>query len=480
MESGESTTIGDGRYAVARRIGLGGCGAVYLAHDTVLNRWVAIKRVEIENLDSDPLREARQLASLQHPNIVTIHDFLRSEGEMFVVMEYVVGQNLNELAEPMTVKGFTGFARQSLDALAAAHAIGMVHRDIKPANIMLATSPAGDLQAKLLDFGLAKVMSEPSHQTMDHSGAITGSIHTISPEQLNRHPLDHRADLYSLGCVFYKALTLRYPFDANDVPALIAAHLQHDFTPLSELRPDLPEDLAKWVEQLFAYDQNDRPQSAAVALRNIPPYRQSALKKTPHANGKPLLTNSLAPKPASTKSKSHSLSPSEVNHSSNRPPFYRTQNFGIAMVALIAVCVTIMVLALTGHLGGSRSRPAPMAKKEKAKPTPAERTSIKFSERSEIKAMAGKSITVTGDIDRLEQDEKGRYLVFKDSDPRRDVMVFFDTAKTETSEWILKRKFAGQKVRATGTVKLDAGRLLLELTSMDHLKLHADEPMPQN
>lgn len=160
---------------------------------------------------------------------------------------------------------------------------------------------------------------------------------------------------------------------------------------------------------------------------------------------------------------------------SSRTPFHRTQNFALAMVAVIAVCVTITALALTGNLG-SGSRPAPFAKKEKPTPTPAERTAFKSTERGEIKDMAGKQITVTGEIDRLELDDKGRYLLFKDSDPRRDVMIFFDKQKTETSEWMLKRKFAGQKVRASGTVKLDGNRLLLELNSMDDLKLHADEP----
>jgi hypothetical protein len=157
-----------------------------------------------------------------------------------------------------------------------------------------------------------------------------------------------------------------------------------------------------------------------------------------------------------------------------KTPFHRTQNFVIAMVAVTAVSATIIVLALTGHLGGGGSRPTAFAKKEKAQPTPAEKTTFKSTERAEIKDMAGKKITVTGDIDRLERDDKGRYLLFKDSDPRRDVMVFFDPAKTEISEWVLKRKFAGQKVRATGMVKLDGTRLLLELISMDDLKLHAD------
>jgi len=156
-------------------------------------------------------------------------------------------------------------------------------------------------------------------------------------------------------------------------------------------------------------------------------------------------------------------------------PFHRTQNFAFAMVAIAAACLTIIVLALTGNLGGGTSRPSPFSKKEKPTPTPAEKTSFKSADRGEIKDKVGKQITVTGVIDRLERDDKSRYLVFAESDPRRDVMVFYDPAKTEISEWMLKRKFVGQKVRANGTVKLDGSRLLLEISSMDDLKLHTDE-----
>jgi serine/threonine protein kinase len=470
MDAEEPASFGDGRYAIDRRIGVGGCGAVYLCYDTVLNRWVAIKRVEPDDGISDPFREARQLASLQHQNIVMVYDFFRTDGDVFVVMEYVAGQNLNELTEPMELEFFMTFAKQCLEGLAAAHAIGMVHRDIKPANIMLAGTPSGGFQTKLLDFGLAKVMSEPSQQTMDHAGAITGSIHTISPEQLSRLPMDHRADLYSLGCVFYKALTMRFPFQGDDVPSLIAAHLQHDFPPLAELRPDLPPGLASWVEKLFAYNQDERPQSAAEALLNLDrPANKPSPTKRPDTSGKP----SFATQPPAKKTSPPPPTDSAPPTSSDKIPFYRSQNFVIAMVAVIAVCATISILALTGNFGGGGARPTPFAKKEKPTPTPAERTAFKSTERGEIKDMAGKQITVTGGIDRLEFDDKGRYLLFKDSDPR-DVMVFFDKQKTETSEWMLKRKFAGQIVKATGTVKLDGNRLLLELNSMDDLKLHAD------
>jgi serine/threonine protein kinase len=463
--------IGDGPYAVDRRIGVGGCGAVYLAYDTVLNRWVAIKRVATDDSVADPFREARQLASLQHQNIVTVYDFFRSEGQTFVVMEYIPGQNINELTEPMALDFFTTFARQCLEALAAAHAIGLVHRDIKPANIMLAGTPSGGFQAKLLDFGLAKVMTEPSEQSMDHSGAITGSIHMISPEQLSRQPMDHRSDLYSLGCVFYKALTLRFPFNGEDVTSLIAAHLQHDFTPLAELRPDLPAELVAWVENLFAFNQEDRPQSASLALQNL----DRPANKPANSTGKPSLANPLTSSPAPKKTNPNPPAPAEESHSTKPTPFHRSQNFVIAMAAVIAVCATLTILALTGNFGGGTSRPNPFAKKEKPTPTPAEKTSFQSTDRGEIKDKAGKQITVTGVIDRLERDDKSRYLVFTESDPSRDVMVFYDPAKTEISEWMLKRKFVGQKVRANGTVKLDGSRLLLEIFSMDDLKLHVDE-----
>lgn len=195
--------------------------------------------------------------------------------------------------------------------------------------------------------------------------------------------------------------------------------------------------------------------------------------------GKPALANPLSSAVFLKKTQSSPSLKSADETVSSSVPFHCTQNFTLAMVALIAVCVTITVLALTGHLGGSGSHPAPLAKQQKPKPSPTERTTFKSTERGEIKDMVGKNITITGDLDRLEQDDKGRYLIFKDSDARRDVMLFFDKAKTETSEWILKRKFVGQKVRATGTVQPDGSRLLLELSSMEDLKLHADEANSQ-
>jgi serine/threonine protein kinase len=483
-------TIGDGRYAIDRRVGVGGGGAVYLAHDTLLDRWVAIKKVIGESSSEpthDAFREARQLASLQHPNIVTIYDFITSDGNLFVVMEYVAGHNIDDIGAPMAGEFFMEFARQCLEGLSAAHAIGMVHRDIKPGNIMLAELPSGGFQAKLLDFGMAKVMAEPSLQTMDHAGSITGSIFMISPEQLSRQPIDHRSDIYSLGCVFYQALTGSTPFKGTDVPALIAAHLQHDFTPLATLRPDLPPGLAAWVEQLFSFNKDDRPASASDALSVLQQIQKPPPPPRSTNTGKPSLANPLAPKlPPKKKEKAKPAEESGKPESGDRIPFHRTPNFVIAMAALGAVCLTLIVLALTGHLGGSGApKENPFAKKKK-EPAPVEKTSFRSNERGEISDMLGKQITVTGTIDRLEEDlqldprkppKKGRFLLFKDSGPR-DVMIFFDPLKTESSKFVLKQKFVGKKVRANGTVAIEGNLLLLDMASMEGLELMGEDPAP--
>lgn len=489
-----SSTIGDGRYTIDRRVGVGGGGAVYLAHDTLLDRWVAIKKVTGE-LGSDPsndaFREARQLASLQHPNIITIYDFLTTDGDLFVVMEYVAGHNIDDIGGRMEPEFFVEFARQCLEGLSAAHAIGLVHRDIKPGNIMLAELPMGGFQTKLLDFGMAKVLAEPSLQTMDHAGSITGSIYMISPEQLSRQPIDHRSDLYSLGCVFYQALTGSSPFQGVDVPALIAAHLQHDFTPLATLRPDLLPGVAAWVEKLFAFNKDERPASAAEALEELKSLCKPAPPARSNNTGKPSLTNPLAPKPPPKKKEKKTTSPADdTSEPVDRVPFHRTQNFVIAMAAVGAICLTIIVLALTGNLGGSgggggaASKPNPFAKK-KTEPSPVEKTSFRFNERGGIQDMVGKQISVSGTIERFEEDlqqdarkapMKGRFLLFKDSNPR-DIMIYF-SPQTESSAFALKRRFVGNRVRATGTVALIDGKLLLEMSSPNDIELTGEDPAP--
>ena len=278
-----SDVICDGRYEILRKIGAGGEGAVYLGMDRVLNRKVAIKKIHTES-DGDnsgvpdleqaqaimaTIEEASRLASLQHPNIVTVYDFIRQPSGIMVIMEFLNGRNVDEIPEPMALDIFTAFAEQCLQGLSAAHAIGMIHRDIKPGNIIIQESSPKNIQVKILDFGLAKVIDKPSEQTKDHSGALMGSIFMMSPEQLRAEAIDLRSDLYSLGCVFYKALTKEHPFQGKTIPAVITSHLEHDFQPLRALRPDLPEAITAWVERLLALDRNDRPASSQSAIEEF-------------------------------------------------------------------------------------------------------------------------------------------------------------------------------------------------------------------
>ena len=263
----EREFVGNGRYALDQILGKGGAGEVVLAYDISLTRWVAIKRIPAT--DAGIVREAGVLANFQHPNIVTVYDVFQEGGQILIVMEFVQGQTLEELAEAMSEETFRNFAAQCLEGLGAAHAKNIVHRDIKPGNIMLAQLPEGGCQVKLLDFGQSRLMEAPSLQTMDHSGAVVGSVYMMSPEQLNHEELDLRTDFYSLGCVFYQALTLQRPFTGKNAAKILSAHLNHEFQPLASIRPDLPQTLTAWVERMFSLNRNDRPASAQEALRNL-------------------------------------------------------------------------------------------------------------------------------------------------------------------------------------------------------------------
>lgn len=263
-----------GRYKPREEIGRGGAGEVLLAYDSQLERLVAVKRIHLKIGKSEKraafaMDEAKRLAKVQHPNIVTVYDVLVHRREVIMVMEYLSGHTLEAQTEPLTIAEFGEVARQCLDALGAAHALGMVHLDIKSTNIMLTTLATGRLQVKLLDFGLAAMLDDPASTLMVPGAELRGSVYTIAPEQLERKPVGVRTDLYSLGCVFYHALTRREPFQGVSVAGVIEAHLRHEFRPLAERRPDLPAGLCTWVECLMAREPEERPGSAAEALAGL-------------------------------------------------------------------------------------------------------------------------------------------------------------------------------------------------------------------
>ena len=270
-----------GRYRLQAHIGSGGLGDVYRAWDEKLERAVALKRVRVpgEGAQTDRAlleqtwREVMTTASLRHPNIVTILDYGFGEEGAYVVMELVEGETLEDVLArgPLQFGDFHRFAQQSLQAIVAAHAAGLIHRDLKPGNFMITRSAAaGQFTVKILDFGLAKYLDVPKPQSMDHLNSLMGSVHYMAPEQFQRLPLDQRTDLYSLGCIFYEAVTGHPAFDGPDVASLIEAHLKHEPFSMKYLRQDLSLELERWIDRLLEKDPEHRTLSAAAALATLP------------------------------------------------------------------------------------------------------------------------------------------------------------------------------------------------------------------
>ena len=236
---------------------------------------MAIKRVLADELDEDNetatknlLKEATALSSVQHPHICTVYDAGVDEDGPFVVMELINGKTLDEMVErgTLTYEDFREVAIQTQEAMIAAQELNLVHRDLKPSNVMVSWLPSGRFQIKLVDFGLAKFSAKPSLQTIDHGDAVFGSIFFMAPEQFERTALDQRTDMYSLGSMFYYALTGNYPFDGETAPQVMASHLQNTVIPLQQARPDLPVWLSEWVMWHIQRDMNHRPPSAKLAL----------------------------------------------------------------------------------------------------------------------------------------------------------------------------------------------------------------------
>ncbi|WAC18344.1 protein kinase [Luteolibacter sp. SL250] len=263
------------RYQIRGKLGQGGLGSVYRGYDTRMNREVAIKRI---SADGDPglqkeatqqlQKEAGSLASLQHPNIVTVYDVDQDADGPYVVMELISGKTLDELVEsaPLTFEDFKELAKQTQEGLIAAQELELVHRDIKPGNLMLNWLPSGKFQVKIVDFGLAKLMPAPTRQEIDQNDSVMGSIFFMAPEQFERAPLDRRVDMYAMGCVYYHALTGEYPFNGETGMEVMTAHLHHTVVPLSELRPDLPTWLCDWVMWQMNRLSDDRPPDARRSL----------------------------------------------------------------------------------------------------------------------------------------------------------------------------------------------------------------------
>ncbi|RME71064.1 MAG: serine/threonine protein kinase, partial [Planctomycetota bacterium] len=269
-----------GDFVLERKIGQGGMGEVYLAHQVSLDRTVAVKVLprslaSQENFIERFQREAKAAANLIHPNVIQIYSIGVEQGTPYFAMEYVEGE---DLAQRLKRQGRLGY-EEAVDivagvanALACAYEKNIVHRDIKPSNIMIDKNGV----VKVMDFGLAKATHGQEGLNLTQSGMIMGTPNYMSPEQARGEPLDCRSDIYSLGVVFYELLAGRLPFVADTPAALIYKHAYEDPPPIEQINPDVPPFLAEIVTRMLAKDPAARYQNPKALLLDLNEFRRNA------------------------------------------------------------------------------------------------------------------------------------------------------------------------------------------------------------
>ena len=278
-----------GHYKVISLLGTGGMGAVYRAIDTVLGRDVALK-VLPPDITDDPehierfRREARAVAALNHPNIVTIHSVECVGGTPFLTMELLQGRTLEALLaeRPLPIERVRDIARQIAEAVASAHEKGIVHRDLKPANVIVDESG----RAKVLDFGLAKtaptrVDAESPTVRVTQMGALLGTPTYMSPEQVKGLDIDHRSDIFSLGVVLYEMATGTPPFRGRSSAELVSAILRDAPPRVADVRPSVPAEVVRVITRCLEKDPAKRFESMVEVAAALQPVGHGHAARTP-------------------------------------------------------------------------------------------------------------------------------------------------------------------------------------------------------
>lgn len=365
MQDKASSPVGQnvGNYEILRELGRGGMGVVYKAHETSLNRMVALKVLPAHlAVDEQFLgrfnREARAVAALNHPNIVTVYAVGEDRGTHFIAMEYVKGVTVAQMMRqsgPLHPDRALQIILDAAEALDLAHKRGIVHRDIKPQNVMI--DEAG--RVKVMDFGLARAVASESNLTAD--GALLGTPMYMSPEQCEGRPADHRSDIYSLGVVLYEMLTGTSPFTANTPLAIMRQIVDRPFPDIRQTSTMVPDSVAAIVNKMVAREPGQRYQSSAALCSDI-----RALKKS--AAGNPSLlseTTRLAGiSPLGSVSsvetqleRTHLIPQSGVNVASAATPAASRRSPAAMIAAVVAIVSAAAAAAF--YVGGTRSAQTP-------------------------------------------------------------------------------------------------------------------------
>ncbi len=259
-----------GKYTVVAKIGQGAMGDVYKAHDPVLDRHVALKTI-VSSLESSPdarlrfHREAQSIARLNHPNVVTVHDFGEEEGEVYMAMEFLEGRDLRELIAEKQLGSLDeklGLMQQVCEAVGYAHSRSVVHRDLKPANIQVLDNG----QVKVMDFGLARIGAASG---MTQTGTVLGTPHYMSPEQVKGEKADPRSDVFALGAILYELLTGHQPFEAESMHAVLFRILEGQPEPVQRWFPAVPDPVVALSAKALTKDASQRFTDGTAMARAV-------------------------------------------------------------------------------------------------------------------------------------------------------------------------------------------------------------------
>ncbi|MDH3456353.1 MAG: serine/threonine-protein kinase [Gemmatimonadota bacterium] len=293
------TAAMSGRYRIEREVGAGGMATVYLANDLKHDRKVALKVLRPEMAaalgpDRFP-REISIVAKFQHPHILPLHDSGEIGGFLYYVMPFVEGESLRARIDregALPINDATRILKQVVDALAYAHARGIVHRDIKPDNVMLSGR-----HAVVTDFGVAKAVSASGGEKLTTMGMAVGTPHYMAPEQATADEnVDHRADIYAIGVLAYEMLTGKAPFTGKTAQAVLSAQVLQQPPPIEELRTGVPAPVVNAIMQCLEKDPDDRWQTAEAMLHDL----ESAVT-TPTGGVTPADTHPVQPLPRRTR-----------------------------------------------------------------------------------------------------------------------------------------------------------------------------------